>query len=93
MSEFQPVATLLDLEVLNDAEVLSGYLYGVHGNHEPPANTFTRSWWHGFRNGAVDGGHAIKDAAQAALAHQYATAQACSDTVMGDHDFFRLPIQ
>jgi hypothetical protein len=29
------------------------------------------SYWHGWRNGMVDGGHRPKDAAQAALAHDY----------------------
>ena len=71
MSEFQPVTTLADLETIDDAECTAGYLAGL--NNEPePGNTRSRSYWHGWRNGRMDGGHAEPDAAQDELARAYA---------------------
>lgn len=68
MSEFQPVTTLADLDSLDADEMLEGYRDGRDGEPEP-GNNRSRSYWHGHRNGAVDGGHRQKDAAQALLAH------------------------
>lgn len=70
MSEWTPVTTLADLNALNDDEVLEGYHDGLAGETEP-GNNRSRSYWHGWRNGALDGGHREKDAAQAELAHVY----------------------
>lgn len=67
MSEFQPVRTLADLESLDDEEVQDGYWSGYDGWSEP-GNNRSRSFWHGWRNGAVDGKHREKDDAQAELA-------------------------
>ncbi len=67
MSEFKPVETLEDLATLDDREVIEGYWAGKDGWPEP-GNNRTRSYWHGWRNGAVDGKHRKKDAAQAKLA-------------------------
>lgn len=67
MSEFVPVTTIEDLDSLDALEVLDGYRDGFHGEPEP-GNNRSRSFWHGWRNGAVDGGHREIDAAQAALA-------------------------
>jgi hypothetical protein len=70
MREFVPVTTLADLATLDDAEVLEGYRDGFAGDPEP-GNNRSRSYWHGWRNGALDGGHRQKDAAQAELARVY----------------------
>lgn len=67
MSEFVPVKTLEDLAALNDDEVREGYFDGRHGEPEP-GNNRSRSYWHGWRNGAVDGRHREKEADQAELA-------------------------
>ena len=67
MSEFQPVTTLEDLNSLDEGEMLEGYWSGYDGWPEP-GNNRTRSFWHGWRNGAVDGKHREKDDAQAQLA-------------------------
>lgn len=67
MSEFRPVTTLADLDALDGAEIVEGYRAGFAGEPEP-GNNRSRSYWHGWRNGSVDGRHREKDAAQAELA-------------------------
>lgn len=68
MSEARkPVTTLADLDSLDSAEIAEGYRDGADGEPEPGGNR-SRSYWHGWRNGRVDRGHAKKDAAQAELA-------------------------
>lgn len=67
MSEWQPVETLNDLDTLDGDEIMEGYWAG-HDGWPEPGNNQTRSFWHGWRNGAVDGHHREKDAAQAELA-------------------------
>lgn len=69
MSEFQPVATKTDLENLDDAEMVAGYLAGFNGESEPGSDK-SSSYWHGWRNGMVDCGRAQIDAAQAQLARE-----------------------
>ena len=78
MSEFRPVSTMPDLCVLDEFEIAEGYWAGLRGEPEPVASTISRSYWHGWRNGAVDGGHRPKDEAQARLAHAYMLGLACS---------------
>lgn len=75
MSEFAPIATVADMAVQDSDDVLAGYRAGLAGDPEPLASVFSRAYWHGWRNGRVDGGHATPDAAQAALAHEYAETQ------------------
>ena len=69
MSEFEPVWTVADLDSLDEAEMIEGYWAGWDGWPEP-GNNRTRSYWHGWRNGAVDGGHQEKDEPQIVLAHK-----------------------
>lgn len=64
------VSTLDDLDTLDSDEVIEGYRDGRAGEPEPKGNR-SRSYWHGWRNGAVDGGHRQGDAAQAKLAAAY----------------------
>lgn len=68
MSEFSPVTTADDLATLDDGEILEGYRDGFEGEREP-GNNRSRSYWHGWRNGRVDGGHDEIDTAQRQLAH------------------------
>ena len=65
----EPVTTVDEMLALDDAEVIEGYHDGRAGDNEPGDNR-SKSYWHGWRNGRVDGGHDPKDAAQAELAHQ-----------------------
>jgi hypothetical protein len=66
----KPVADLDDLETLDSDEVVEGYHDGRAGEPEPKGNR-SRSYWHGWRNGAMDGGHIEQDAASAELARAY----------------------
>ncbi|MCQ8278077.1 hypothetical protein NFI95_06405 [Acetobacteraceae bacterium KSS8] len=66
MTEFLPVATISDFRLLDDGDVLEGYLDGVSAGPEPGSDR-SRSYWHGWRNGRVDAGLARPDAAQIAL--------------------------
>ena len=61
-----PVETVADLDSLDDAEMLEGYMDGLEGF--PCGENRSRSYWHGWRNGMVDSGRATADRAQAALA-------------------------
>lgn len=70
MSEFRPVATLTDLDTLDDAEVIEGYLDGL-ANEPEPGNNRSRSYWHGWRNGMSDKGRREIDPAQRDLARLF----------------------
>ena len=75
MDKWRDIETALEeLDTLDRAEVLEGYFDGRAGEPEPGDNR-SRSYWHGWRNGALDGGHRKKDEAQAALARAYLAAQ------------------
>lgn len=67
MSEFIPVTTIEDLDTLDPIEMVEGYRDGLRGEPEP-GNNRSRAYWHGWRNGAVDGKHREIDAAQRTLA-------------------------
>lgn len=63
-----PVKTKADLETLNSDEILEGYRDGYWGDLKCGDNR-SRSYWHGWRNGRVDGGYAETDDAQMLLVH------------------------
>ena len=63
----KPLTTYAQVLTLNNDEVLEGYHDGADGEPEPGDNR-TLSYWHGWRNGAVDGGRRKADEAQAMLA-------------------------
>lgn len=66
MSEYRPVTTPEDLATLDHNEMFAGYTAGRMGAPEP--RNVPRSFWHGWRNGMVDGGHSQPDQAQRQLA-------------------------
>jgi len=66
VSERVPVTRAADLADLDPSEVVEGYYDGLAGEEEPGDNR-SPSYWHGWRNGAVDGGHREKDVAQVLL--------------------------
>lgn len=74
MSEFSKVSSINDLKNLDDSEMIAGYFSGTKGEKEPGSNK-SKSFWHGWRNGLVDGGYADKDDEQAELAKQFVRAQ------------------
>lgn len=62
-----PITQVADLMDLDKDEVVEGYFDGF--KNELCGDNRSRSYWHGWRNGRVDGKHAVKDSAQSALAH------------------------
>lgn len=70
MSVRIPITKAADLDQLDEAEVIEGYHDGRAGAPEP-GNNRSLAYWHGWRNGAVDGGHRQTDAAGMALAADY----------------------
>lgn len=64
-----PVVTLEELDTLDDDEIIEGYWDGR--NNEPrPSGNRSKAYWHGWRNGMVDGGHAKPDAEGMLLARK-----------------------
>ena len=74
MTDREPVRTCADLATLDETEIIEGYFDGRHDEPEPGDNR-SRSYWHGWRNGAVDGGHREGDGHQAVLAYNYVRGQ------------------
>lgn len=64
---FAPVSTKADLDTLNDAEIVEGYLNFRRGDPEPGPNR-GRSYWHGFMNAARDAGERPETSESARLA-------------------------
>lgn len=69
MSEFNPVSTKQDLDQLDSNDIYQGYLAGLRGDSEP-SSAFSRSYWHGWRNGMVDSKRAEIDHHQRKLARE-----------------------
>lgn len=69
MSEFKPVETVADLEMLDPEEIRDGYWSGWDGDPEP-GNNRSRAFWHGWRNGARDKGRIPQDDAMTRLVHE-----------------------
>lgn len=61
-----PVVTLDELGALDTAEIIEGYWDGYDNGPRPSGNR-SKAYWHGWRNGMVDGKHAEIDPAQRAL--------------------------
>ena len=75
MAEFLPIKTFADLELQNEDEMVAGYRAGLRGDPEP-GSTFSRGYWHGWRNGVVDGRwNSHPDAAQQQLAEEIVRKQ------------------
>lgn len=70
MTNHIPIRRAVQLGDLDDAEIAEGYRDGMAGDPEPGGNR-SFSYWHGWRNGAVDGGYRAKDDAQAELARDF----------------------
>lgn len=70
MSEFQPVATLSDLEKLDADEMLDGYRAGLAEEPQPGSDK-SKSFWHGWRNGMMDRGKLPHDRASTQLCQEY----------------------
>lgn len=62
-----PITTAAELDALDDAEALEGYWDG-RANEPEPGDNRSLSYWHGWRNGMMDGYHMQPDAASRKLA-------------------------
>lgn len=60
MAEFKPVVTVADFKTLDEGEVLEGYLDGFSGG-PAPGSSHSRSYWHGWRNGAIESERHVPD--------------------------------
>jgi hypothetical protein len=49
----EPVTTMAELDQLDSADILEGYLDGLAGEPEPLGNR-SKGYWHGWRNGNTD---------------------------------------
>lgn len=67
MPEFHAITTVADHRLLDDSEVLIGYMDGFEGR-PLSGNAYTRSYFHGWRNGMVDAGTVEPDWFQLQLA-------------------------
>ena len=57
-----PVVTAEEVMAFDSAEVVEGYNDGSANEPEPSGNR-SKAYWHGWRNGMVDGRHMKGDAA------------------------------
>lgn len=74
-NEHKKISTLAGVATLDKEEISDGYWSGMRNEPEPTAEK-SNSFFHGWRNGMVDGGHAEIDAEQMALIDEWkATAQ------------------
>lgn len=62
-----PITKSHVLQHLDDKECIEGYMDGRENSPSPGGNR-SFSYWHGWRNGMVDGNHAKTDDAQMKLA-------------------------
>ncbi|HDR9497075.1 TPA: hypothetical protein QDC06_000262 [Burkholderia cepacia] len=72
MSEFKPFE-FKESDLIDD-DVLAGYRSGYAGDPEPGSDK-SRSFFHGWRNGRVDGGHQPIDSAQQEFAKSFIQKQ------------------
>lgn len=59
---------------LDEDDCLAGYWSGYRNEPEPGSDK-SRSFFHGWRNGRVDGGHAKIDEAQTEYARRYVNSR------------------
>lgn len=81
MSEFAPVSELADVWMLDEHEVALGYRCGL-ANNPAPGSWASRAFWHGWRSGRVDGGHAESDPVQEVLAYRWQAAMGFNGPVV-----------
>lgn len=74
MSEFKPVSTVAELELLDQDDILAGYRAALDGAAEPGSDK-SRGYWHGWRNGAADKGRIPFDQAMHSLVGEFVRRQ------------------
>ncbi|WP_458094262.1 hypothetical protein [Roseomonas sp. WA12] len=68
---FDAVRTVAEYRLLDEAEVMIGYMDGMAGLMGE--TDMTRSYWHGWRNGVVDAGFIEPDEAQLLIEAEFAS--------------------
>jgi len=53
MSEYKPLSSVRELDVLDGDDCMAGYFVGLDGTSEPGSDK-SKSYWHGWRNGMMD---------------------------------------
>lgn len=71
----KPVATMAELETLDERDILSGYEAGRKGNRTEIGLEFNRSYWHGWRNGMMDSYRMKGDVDSEKLAREFLAQQ------------------
>lgn len=71
---FEPVATLADLDSLDHDQIFEGYVSAERGDPEPGPNR-GRAYWHGWRMAMIDMGEIEIDATHRVLVHEYVKRQ------------------
>jgi hypothetical protein len=84
---FEPVRTMVDLETLDEAQMVEGYMSAERGDPEPGPNR-GRSFWHGWRNRMIDLGGLPKDDAAGSLAREYVARQRRPKLAKGENEQF-----
>ncbi len=72
-AERAPIEDVATLSEQDERDMVHGYWRGYRGGEEPGIE-FNRAFWHGWRNGMMDGKHMQNDAASANLAHECVTS-------------------
>jgi hypothetical protein len=67
MGEFQPVEHKSELDLMDSDDMMAGYMAGLNDTPEP-GSAYSRSYWHGWRNGMADKGRIPSDHAMQNLA-------------------------
>lgn len=62
----EPVTTAEELDSLDSDDIVEGYRDG-RANEPRPTGNRSKGYWHGWRNGQVDGHHAKSDPAMRLL--------------------------
>jgi len=74
MSEYQPLSSVRELDVLDGDDCMAGYLAGLDGALEPGSDK-SKSYWHGWRNGMMDKGELPIDWPATNLAAEFVRRQ------------------
>lgn len=74
MSEYQPISSLRELDLLDADDIVAGYRAGRDGASEPGSDK-SKSYWHGWRNAMMDRRQIPHDEASTSLAREFVLKQ------------------
>jgi hypothetical protein len=74
MSEYQPLSTAAEADMLDMDDCVAGYQAGLRASEEP-GSQYSKSYWHGWRNGMIDRGLLPVDAASTNLCREIVRRQ------------------